>query len=391
MRVLHVIASLAPESGGTAKACFEMARAVARRGHRVSIFTTDDGYPTGRQSERWERDGVDIRLFKRQSPYFFGTSWPLADALEAEIGGYDAVHLHSFYLFHDWATAQACRRNGVPYVLQPHGSLDPYQFRQHRLRKFVIERLFQNAVTRGARYLHYTAEEEMRLSTPYALGVPGVVIPLGLDLSDYQPIALRGTFRRRHPEIGARPIVLFLGRLHAKKGLDVLARAFAESLRRGLDAHLVIAGPDDGMKASVQRILESEGVASHATFTGMVEGAEKLALLADADVFALPSWSENFGIAVVEALATGVPVLVSNHVNIWREIIASGCGLVTPIDEAQVSEAIVRMLGDRKTLDAMRARGKALVAERFAWPRVAEALEALYAEITTEQKRAVEA
>jgi glycosyltransferase involved in cell wall biosynthesis len=381
MNILHVIASLAPESGGPAKACFEMARAVARRGHRVAIFATDHGAAAGEAGGRSARDGVEIRFFPRQFPKFFATSWPLARALLLEVGGADVVHLHSLYRFHDWAAARACRRHGVPYILRPHGTLDPYQFRQHRLRKHVMEALFQNSVTRRAAAIHYTAEDEMRISTPYALGAPGAVVPLGLDLEEYRDLPAKGSFRAAHPEVGARPIILFLGRLHRKKGLDVLARAFAQSVRRDTDAHLVIAGPDAGMAAAVRRILEENGVAERATFTGMVQGEEKLALLADADLFVLPSWSENFGLAIAEALAVGVPVLISEHVNIWREIEAAGCGRVVPVDAARVAAGMAEMLREPAKLRAMGELGKRLIAERFVWPRVGAALEQLYARV----------
>ncbi len=381
MNILHVIASLAAESGGPAKACLEMARAMDGRGHAVSIFTTDRGLDPSTPARPEAGGGVAVRYFPEQWPRTLATSRPLGRALKAEVGRFDVVHLHSLYLYSDWATARACRIHGVPYILRPHGSLDPYQYRQHRLRKFIAEQLFQNNVTRHAAALHFTSEDEMRLAEPYAFGVPGVVVPLGLDLAAYSALPPKGAFRALHPEIGPRPILLFLGRLHEKKGLDVLARAFADCVRRGSDAFLVIAGPDDGMLAPTQRILAEEGMAGRALFTGMVTGADKLALFADADLFALPSHSENFGISVVEALACGVPVLISDHVNLWREVEAAGCGRIEPVDVGAVSAALSSLLADPGALRTMGQRGRTLVANRFTWPRVADALDRLYKRI----------
>jgi glycosyltransferase involved in cell wall biosynthesis len=378
MNILHVIASLAAESGGPAKACLEMARASAGRGHAVTIFATDRGLAPDSGARPSTGGGVAIRYFPEQWPHALATSWPLASALMEEVSRFDVVHLHSLYLFTDWAAARACRAHGVPYILRPHGTLDPYQYRQHRWRKFAAEWLFQNRVTRHAAVIHYTADDEMRLAEPYAFGVPGAVIPLGLDLDAYATLPPKGEFRMRHPEIGARPIVLFLGRLHAKKGLDVLAHAFAICVRQGSDAFLVIAGPDDGMLSATQRILADEGMAERALFTGMVTGAEKLALLAEADLFVLPSHSENFGIAVVEALACGVPVLISPHVNLWREVESAGCGRIEPVEVGRVADGISVLLADPALRRTMGQKGRTLVANRFTWPRVADALDRLY-------------
>ncbi|HUC61863.1 MAG TPA: glycosyltransferase [Alphaproteobacteria bacterium] len=387
MNILHVVATLAAESGGPAKACLDMAHASAGRGHAVSIFTTERGLDADARARPDSGAGVAIRYFPEQWPRTLATSWPMARALMAEAGGFDVVHLHSLYLFTDWATARACRAHGVPYILRPHGTLDPYQYRQHRLRKLAVELLFQNDVTRHAAALHYTAEDEMRLAEPYALGVPGVVIPLGLELEAYSSLPPKGEFRKHHPEIGQRPIVLFLGRLHPKKGLDVLARAFARCVRQGSDAFLVVAGPDDGMLTATQRIVAEEGIVERTLFTGMVSGREKLALLADAELFALPSYSENFGIAAVEALACGVPVLISPHVNLWREVEAAGCGRIAPVEPEAVAEALAALLADPATRRAMGQKGRTLVANRFTWPRVADALDRLYKRIAAAARK----
>ena len=251
--------------------------------------------------------------------------------------------------------------------MRPHGSLDPYIFRRHRLRKRLMELWFQDAVTRRAAAVLFTTEEEMRLARPRIFGVPGVVVPLGLDIEEYDPAPLRGRFRSAHPSIGDRPIVLFLGRLNFKKGLDVLVRAFAAALRAVPEAHLVVAGPDGGLRAQTEAWIGAHGLRDRATLPGMVGGADKMALLADADLFVLPSYSENFGIAVIEAMACGLPVAVSDRVNLWREVAGAGAGWVVPPETEPVRDAIVEALSDPARAREMGARGRALVAERFAW------------------------
>ena len=381
IRILHVLASLALRTGGPAKAALDMARAVAKLGHEVAIFTTTREL----DSAEWPslgvpiaKDGVEIRYFQDHFPRVFATSLPLARALEGAIPRSDIVHLHSLYLFHDWATARICRRHAVPYLLRPHGTLDPYQWRQHRWRKAVLEIAFQNRVLREAAALHYTSEEEMRLAAPNAQGTPGVVVPNGLDLAEYAELPPSGEFRAAHPEIGERRIVLFLGRLNFKKGLDLLVPAFGEAVAANGDLHLVIAGPDDGMEPPIRRLVQASGLGPRVTFTGMLAGRAKLAALRDAYLFALPSYAENFGIAVVEAMACGLPVAISNQVNIWREIEAAGAGLIGTTDVASVAGQLKTLAADPQAAAAMGTRGKALVTAKFSWAHIAHDLEAVY-------------
>ena len=381
MKILHVIGDLSPASGGPAKACFEMARAVARRGHRLAIYTTDFGQPPDTLPAGGAplmRDGVELRYFPLQPPRIWLASWPLRRALRADVGAFDLVHVHSLYLFHDWAAFAACRQAGVPYLLRPHGTLDPYIHRRHRARKAIFELWFQHRMLAGAAAIHYTAAEEMRLAAPFACGAPGIVVPNGLDLADYARLPPAGSFRRRHPVIGDAPIVLFFGRLNFKKGLDLLTAAFGRLGPRAGDAWLVIAGPDGGYRAATEAFVDQAGIRGRTVFTGLLQGEEKLAALADADLFVLPSYSENFGIAVIEAMACGLPVVISDRVNIWREIVADGAGLATPCEADAVADAMAQLLADPGQRRAMGAAGRRSVARRYEWDHVAEALEAAY-------------
>lgn len=384
MKILHVIGDLAPESGGPAKACFEMARAIARRGHEVAIYTTDFGQPPADRPAAGvpvRREGVELRFFPLQPPRIWLASWPMAAALWRELGRFDVLHLHSLYLFHDWVAGDLAWRRGVPYLVRPHGSLDPYIHRRRRLKKAVFDRLFQNRVLRRASAIHFTAEEEMRLAAPFAQGAPGIVIPNGLDLEEYATLPPAGRFRSRHPEIAETRILLFLGRLNFKKGLDLLVKAFANLARRHADCHLVLAGPDGGYLETVRRLVADHGVAGRASLVGMLTGADKLAALRDATLFVLPSYSENFGIAVIEAMACGLPVLISDRVNIWREIVADGAGCVVACDAAALEQRLEAMLSEPDSLRRMGEAGRASVRRRFAWPELAVRLETAYADL----------
>jgi glycosyltransferase involved in cell wall biosynthesis len=380
MRILHVIADLARERGGPAEACVQLARGLAELGHQVEVLATDRGESEG-GTPWWKEivDGtrLDIRLYPLQFPRFFATSFPLARALAKAVPAADVVHLHSLYLFHDLVTGLHCRRFGIPYIVRPHGTLDPYIHRRHRGRKLAVEFLFQNRVLERAAAIHYTTEEEMRLAAPHARNAKGFVVPIGLDLDFYAPRPPEA-FRARWREIGNRRIVLFLGRLHPKKGLDILAQAFADVARGRDDLHLVIAGPDDGARAPTEALLAKLGATGRVTFTGMLRGEEKLAAFGAADVFVLPSRSENFGIAVVEAMVCGLPVVVSDCVNIWREVVDAGAAVAVPCDPSALARALAGLLDDDPRRIEMGRKGAVFARERYDRRRVAAELEAAY-------------
>lgn len=382
MKVLHVIANLAARYGGPSKACFEMARAVAERGHTVSIYTTNQDGPTKLDVPTASpvfKDRVEIRYFPIQHPRFWGFSLPLAEALRKAISEYDIVHIHSLYMFHNMVAAHYCRKYDVPYLVRPHGTLDPYIYERRRFRKTVMELLFERKNIKGAAAIHFTTEEEKMLAEPYTFGTPGVVVPHGLDLAEYQDLPAPGVFRSRFPEASEKKIILFFGRINFKKGLDILVRAFSMIARSREDVHLVIAGPDnEGFGDKVRAWLKDEGISERATFTGMLQGDDKLAVLRDAEMFVLPSYSENFGISVVEAMACGVPVIISDKVNIWREVEANGAGRVAPCDVERFAEEMLGLLDEPEEATRIGENGRALVKKRFQWPSVAVALQEVY-------------
>jgi glycosyltransferase involved in cell wall biosynthesis len=371
MRVLHVISSLAPELGGPSAACIAMARAVAARGHAVEIFTTDYG-------GRVEDPAVPVRYGRVQWPQAIKTSWELKAALDRETARFDVVHLHSLYLFHDWAAPRACRRAGVPYIVRPHGTLDPYIRRRRRLAKTMMNLAFQNRVLRGAAAIHYTSAEEMRLAAPHVHGARGVVVPLGFDVETFARLPGPEPFLAHLRAARGKRVVLFLSRVHEKKGLDLLIPAFARVARDRPGLYLAIVGPDGGMAARARRWIGENGLGDRASVVGMVQGELKLSAFSAASVFALPSYSENFGIVALEAMAAGVPLAISDQVNIWRE--TEGAGLVCQTTVDSVAECLARILDDPNAR-AMGEAGRRIARARFAWPNIAVELERLYEDV----------
>jgi glycosyltransferase involved in cell wall biosynthesis len=302
----------------------------------------------------------------------------MASELRRRIHSFDVVHIHSLYLFPTLTASAYARKFGVPYILRPHGTLDPYLRSRHWLRKAIYVHLIERRNWNKADAIHYTSSEEMLLAAPLKIRAPGCVIPLGVDLAEFQRLPKIGNFRARFG-LENKPLVVFLGRITQKKGIDLLIQAFAVVTTLVPSAQLVLAGPEDpkyGMQ--VRRWLKQAGVQQKTTMTGMLVGREKLELLVDTDVWALPSYTENFGMAVVEAMACGVPVVITDRVNIHRDISEAGAGLVVGTDALALARALTKILLNRNLGSQLGEAGKELVASRFTWDRAAAELRNLY-------------
>ena len=383
VKILHVIASIAPRYGGPSKAVVEMCRALGRQGQAVTLFTTDADV-NGRMDVPTDgplaANGFTLRYFPAGRWRRWGFSWPMALALRENIPEFDIVHIHSLYMFHTWASAHYCGKYGVPYMVRPHGTLDPFLRRKSRIKKAVYNFLIERRNLDRAAAIHYTVKEEMRLAHR-AVGIrsPAVVVPLGIDLDEYAAPPPQGMLRLRYPETKGKLLVLFLGRINFVKGLDILARAFARAVRQRIRMHLLIAGPDDeGYGRRVRAWLAEEGVLNHVTFSGMLEGENKLAAFADSDLFVLPSYTESFGITVLEAMACGLPVLISDRVKIWREVVDAHAGIAVECSVEHLARGLLYLIDHPEDRVRMGENGKLLVAGQFTWNKVASDLISAY-------------
>ena len=381
MRILHVIPSLAARDGGSSRATIDLCRQLLREGEYVEIYTTN---ADGNGSQNVPLDtavcvrGVQVSYFPTVGGNYYKLSPRFAYAVNRAIPRFDLVHINSLYQFPSTAAAHSCRKYGVPYVITPHGSLDPYLHSRHRIRKRLYESLFEQKNLATAAAVHFTSVEEMHLAKLSGFKFRPWVASLGVELEP-APDHWDTIVSDRWPELAGKEVVLFLGRINFKKGLDILARAFGRIHRESQAAQLVIAGPDnEDFGRQVREWLSAEGCLSSVTFTGMVEGVLKSSLLKRAQVFALPSQTENFGIALVEAMGAGVPVVLSDKVNIWREIRDAKAGLVVDTDSDKFAEAISKLLNNRRLAREIASRGYRLARERFSWEAVGHGVLELY-------------
>ncbi|HEY2493122.1 MAG TPA: glycosyltransferase [Paenibacillus sp.] len=387
MRILHVIANVALRYGGPTQALMGMTKSLVEIGNEVTIYTTNQdgaGIMDVPLDVPIVIDGVEIRYFPIQNPRFIGTSIPMARTLKRELKSnkYDIVHIHSLYLFHGAVVAHYCRKYGIPYVVSPHGSLDPFIYHRHRKRKAFMELLFENKNLNHASALHYTTEEEKVLASPFINHNRSFVVPNGLYMEEYQSQISEGSFREKYPETKNKTIILFFSRLNFKKGLDLLVDAFAKVVAVKDDIHLVITGPDnEGYGQIVKGWIQDKGLQNHVTFTGMLTGQDKLAVLRESDMFVLPSYSENFGIAVIEAMICGLPVIISNKVNICHDLIDHQAGEVVNCDSSELAACMLKLLDNPELSSRLIENGMRLVESQFQWSKVGESLNNNYKSI----------
>jgi len=381
LRILHVIPSLAARDGGPPRAAVEMCQELLRRSEHAEIYTTNadgTGWLAVPLGTAVNVDGVRVTYFPVVGNNYYKVSPRLASALRSSVPSFDLVHIDSLYQFPSTIAAHYCRKYGVPYLVRPHGTLDPYLYRRHSLRKRLYESLFERRNLTAAAAVHFTSPEEMRLAESSGLRFRGLIAPLGVEFES-APADWEHIVCAKWPELAGKEVLLFLSRLNFKKGLDILAYAFGRMYRRRKDLQLVIAGPDnDGYGRSVRKWLSAEGCLSSVTFTGMVQGTIKASLLKRARLFVLPSYTENFGIAVVEAMAAGLPVVISTKVNIWRQVKEAGAGLVVDTDPSEVADAVMSLVANPPMARQLGCRGYRLARDHFSWEAAGEHLLELY-------------
>ena len=383
MNLLHIITSVNPAGGGPIEAVKQLGTTLVSQGHRVEIASLDrPGAPYLEQ--------CPLPVFPLGPPKLgYAFSNRLIPWLRENRSRYDAVSVHGIWQFHSFASWRALHNSNTAYVVFTHGMLDPWFKKQYplkHLKKWMYWPWADYRVLRDAQAVLFTCEEERVLARQsfWLYRCNEVVVNYGTAKPTGDAQLEVGKFFGRYPELRGKKLALFIGRVHPKKGCDMLIEAFATVLAKRPEWHLIIAGPDQvGWQKKLQHRAEKFGMASRITWTGMISGSIKWGALRAAEVFVLPSHQENFGIAVAEALAAGTPTLISDKVNIWREIQADGAGIVAEDCLSGTCELFRSYLDlpQEKKL-AMRQLAGQCFEQRFEIKKAAESLLAVLASVT---------
>jgi glycosyltransferase involved in cell wall biosynthesis len=392
LKVLHVIPSLSRKHGGPSYALPLMERALRGAGVDVSVATTDDDGPGARLSVPigvavTENDST--RFFFRKQTEFYKWSPSLARWLSHRVSTFHVVHVHALFSHASITAARAAYRHNVPYVVRPLGVLNRYGMTQRRVAlKHVSLRFVERPLLRRASAMHYTTDQERIEAEETGATAPAAIIPLGLDLEPFLSPCKAGAFIERFPAVRQHDVVLFLSRLDPKKGLDRLLDAFPTVRQRHPNALLVIAGHgDEAFVAGLKKRAVDLSIADATLWTDSLHGEMKRAALALAKVFVLPSYSENFGIAAAEALACGVPSVLTPEVGISADVRNADAGLVVDGEPTRLSDAIVRLLKDPILAATTTANARHLAREQYSLEAMGFALSTLYERILRGHKR----
>ncbi len=370
---LHVVSHLDPKYGGLSSAVPALSSAVAGatdRSSRIAAFCNP-----GEHFAPAVAPGVEIEYF----PLGRLDWWRSPDRkarFHTLVQQSTGVHIHGLWQASTSVAAGIAQTEGKPYLVSAHGMLETWALTNKRWKKRVYASLFERANLQSAACLHALTEAEANDYRRFGLTNPVTVIPNGVSLP---PVVSAENFFDRFPLLRGKRIVLFLGRIHFKKGLDILADAWARVGPLNPSAHLVLAGPDfEGTQAHITERLKNHGCLEQVTFTGMLSGALKWSALAAADFFVLPSYSEGLSVSVLEAMGMGLPVIVTEQCNL-PEVAEKGCGWTIPPKADQLEAVLTEaLLASSEHRIRQGENGRRLVADRYTWPVIGQQMGSVY-------------
>jgi glycosyltransferase involved in cell wall biosynthesis len=353
----------------------------------VDVVTTDDDgrgrhVPDGVTLDWQEREGWRLRMFPKQTE-FYKCSLPLRSWLRAHVSEFDAVHIHAVFSFASLAAGRAAASAGVPYIVRPLGVLNRWGMENRR--KFVKAlsfHFFDLPMLRKAAAMHYTSRMEMEDAARFGIKNLQRVIPIGMDLTPFDALPPREVFSARFPETSNTRNILFLSRIDEKKGIDLLIDAFARIAPHRPDIHLLICGgghPPLIEKLQAQAI--SRGIATRITWAGQVTGELRLAAFSAAELFVLPSHSENFGIALLEAMAAGLPCLSTDEVALAADTVKDKAVLLTAREPAAIAAKFEELLDSPEQRHLLGQSARILARCDYSLPAMGKALQNLYREV----------
>lgn len=394
MKIVHASPFFDPATcfGGPVAQLRCICPALAARGHEVAVVTSELGIGPDLPRERWiDRDGFRVWYARvgpmgRFAPYHMPRA---AHGLAEALDGADVLHLSLSFTHLNLLGRREAMRRGVPYVYAPRSCLDPVRLREKRLAKMAFLALFERRIIRDAAAVHALTEAE-RIEATAQGARPGQVsvIPNAASLDPDAEFPDGAPFRTHAGIDRDTPMVLYLGRLHRIKGLELLVDAFAAAAAAVPEAQLVFAGPDEGGRAIIEARVRRHGLEGRVQMVGTIDGDLRLSALRAADLFALTSLSEGMPNAVLEACAVGTAVLVTEACKL-PEIASAGAGRVVPARTAEVASAMAEMLRlDPAERRRMGERGRALVRQSFGVAAVTAALESLYRGLAAGSRRA---
>ncbi|MFQ4140596.1 hormogonium polysaccharide biosynthesis glycosyltransferase HpsP [Chlorogloeopsis sp. ULAP02] len=393
MRILQIVPSISLIYGGPSQMILGLAPALAREGVEVTILTTNSNGDRGQKSldvplnTPIKQDGYEIIYFRSAPFRRYKFSLDLLKWLNFHAHKFDLAHIHALFSPVSSVAAAICRHRKLPYILRPLGTLDPADLRKKRQLKKFYALILEGKNIAGAAAMHFTSIQEAKISERFGVATHDLVIPLGVIPPNEE--GERVNMVRSQFAIPANvPLVLFMSRIDPKKGLNLLIPALEKLLAAGLNFHFVLAGTnpqDPDYEEKIKSQIYNSCLRSHTTITGFVTGELKSALLQAADIFVLPSYYENFGIAVAEAMAAGTPVIISDQVHICQEVHESESGWVSKLEVSALTELLRIALQNPCERQRRGLRAKEYALQHYSWDAIARQMIEAYKNILVQR------
>lgn len=388
MRVLHVIPSVSNAHGGPSRALALMEQNLSVAGVHVTTVTTDDdgpGYRLTNAARPAEAHGAR-RVYLRKWIDFYKVAPALLPWLQRHLREFDVVHIHALFSFSSVVAALMARQKDVPYVIRPLGTLTKYGMKRRRpLAKRLSLALFERRILSHAAAVHFTSEIELEEAMALDIPLSGVVIPLGVGPVCAEPFP---DLFREYPSLEGRTVLVYLSRLDPKKNVEGLLRAFAALKPTERRLALLIAGSGEPPYiASLKSLARTLNVAGEIIWLGHIEGCVKAAALGTADIFVLPSLSENFGIAAVEAMQAGLPCVLGQGVAIAEKARDAGASLTVDSEPDSIAHALAELLRDKPKRGAMGKQAVKFARAAYSVDAMADRLTELYGRIASMRSR----
>lgn len=381
MRVLHAIASLDPADGGAVQVVSELTQALAKKGVHITIIAPS---PDGSSGTQKTIPDVEIMLFKKGflSKYWGGYAPFLARTLREKTAHFDLLHIHGLWYYPLFAAYRAAKINRKPYLVTVHGELAKQALQRRRFKKRIYSALIQKRILHEAQAIQALSKKERKDILRFVHNSNIVVVPNGINIEEFGSTFDREWLKNYYPQLIEKKIILFLGRINKEKGLEILSQAFLNVTKKRNNVYLLIVGPDNwGYKARIEKILKQRDVFDKVIFTGLLTGDQKKSALNGADVFVLPSSSEGFGLAVLEAMYSGLPVVISRQCG-FQEVEEINAGRVVDIDAGKLAETLIELLDNPRACKEMGERGRRFVESgEYRWDVIAGKILSVYEKI----------
>jgi glycosyltransferase involved in cell wall biosynthesis len=382
MKILQIVPSISLVYGGPSQMVLGLSAALAQLGQDVTIITTDSNGDTG-QAPLDVPLGVPVSQNGYQIYYFpcspfrrYKFSLDLFTWLANRAKDYDIAHIHALFSPVSSISALIARYHQLPYILRPLGTLDPADLQKKRQLKQIYANFLEKPNLAAAAAIHFTSQQECQTAKRFNIKTKDIVIPLGVDFFNPQALPVKGFDLPEN-----KPIILYMSRLDPKKGLDLLLPSLERLLENGLDFHFVLAGSNPQDREYENRIknqIERSILGKNTTITGFVTGEVKNSLLARADLFVLPSYYENFGIAVAEAMAAGIPVVISDRVDLHPAVAAAAAGWVTACQLEDLTNTLATAITNPEICQQRGKNARDLVLNQYSWSAIAEQMLTVY-------------